>query len=50
MLYCDHRGGKPPNPLKRRKTDRKRSDKKRPDPEMLVLAAGVAAACLILLL
>ena len=28
----------------------KRSDKKRPDPKMLVLAAGVAAACLILLL
>ncbi len=49
MLYCDHRGGKPPNPLKRRKTDMKRSDKKRPDPQMLVLAAGVAA-CLILLL
>ncbi len=28
----------------------KRSGKKRPDPQMLVLAAGVAAACLILLL
>lgn len=28
----------------------KRSDKKRPDPQMPVLAAGVAAACLILLL
>lgn len=28
----------------------KRSDKKRPGPQMLVLAAGVAAACLILLL
>lgn len=28
----------------------KRSDKKQPDPQMLVLAAGVAAACLILLL
>ena len=39
-----------PNPLKRRKTDMKRSDKKRPDTQMLVPAAGVAAACLILLL
>lgn len=28
----------------------KRSDKKRLDPQMLVQAAGVAAACLILLL
>ena len=28
----------------------KRRNKKRPDPQMLVLAAGVAAACLILLL